>query len=169
VKRSRLLAGLATVAVAALVPAAAASADASGLTIAGPNGAPIRFAGTPTVACGPWEPGVARRTIHVELRERGRGWELHAVLADVEGGGRVHFPADVLGADPRGALLFVYRRQALIEASTNEEEATGWLSFSQASCELGATVAFAVHARLGSELAGGRAVRVDGSFTGVVG
>jgi hypothetical protein len=56
----------------------------------------------------------------------------------------------------------------LIEASTNEEEASGLLAFSRASCRPGATVSFSVHALLGSELFEGREVRVDGSFTGTV-
>lgn len=149
--------------------AAAPNASATGLGFEGPNGKPIRFAGTPTVRCGPWEPGVGRRSVHVELREADRAWELRAVLADVEAGQRIHFPTEIVDTRPRGALLFVYRRSPLIEASTNEEEASGWLAFSRLSCEPGGTVSFAVHARLGSELAGGRTVRVDGRFSGIVG
>jgi hypothetical protein len=149
--------------------APAAEAPNSELTFTGPNGSAIGFSGTPTVTCGPWESGIRRRTLHIELRNADRAWELRAVLADVARGQRIHFPTDVLADHPRGALFFVYRLSPLIEASTNEEEASGSLAFSQASCQPGATVAFTVHGRLGSELLEGREVRVDGSFTGVVG
>lgn len=149
--------------------AGSATTAGSELRITGPNGAAIAFAGTPRVWCGPWEPRQRRRSLHVELRNRDRAWELRAVLADVARGQRIRFPTEILAERPRGALLFVYQRQPLIEASSNEEEASGSLRFSAATCEAGATVSFTVHAALGSELFEGNRARVDGSFTGVVG
>lgn len=156
------------VALVALLLTASADAHGSGLRFARPGGAEIPFAGTPTVRCGPWEPGVHRRSVFVELRNRNRAWQLRAVLADVVAGKPIRFPTSIVDARPHGAVLFVAQRQPLIEASTNEEEASGSLSFSQASCQPGATVSFTVHALLGSELFEGRKVRADGSFTGTV-
>jgi hypothetical protein len=132
------------------------------------HGPELRFPGTATVTCGPWEPGVATQTIHVELPGPRRGWEMRAVLADVEDGRRIRIPADVVSAEPRGALIFVHRARPLVEASSSEEEGRGWMSFSAASCTPGAPVSFAIHARLGSELSGGNEVRVDGAFWGNV-
>jgi hypothetical protein len=132
------------------------------------HGPAINFPGTASVTCGPWEPGVAAETIHVELAGPRRGWEMSAVLADIEIGRRIRVPAYVLSSEPRGALFFVHRRKPLVEASTSEEEGTGWMSFSAASCTPGAPVSFAIHARLGSELSGGNEVRVDGAFWGNV-
>jgi hypothetical protein len=151
--------------------ASGASADprASGLEITRPSGDVIPFRGTPTVRCGPWEQGVRRRTIHVLLRNADRAWELRVVLADVASGQRIRFPTSITDARPHGGFFFVAVRQPLVEASTNEEEASGSLFFSQASCRPGAAVSFTVHALLGSELFEGRKVRVDGTFTGAVG
>jgi hypothetical protein len=166
VSRSRSLAAL--VVAAALLLVASARADAEGLTIARPGGAEIPFTGVPTVRCGPWEPGVRARSVFVELRNASRAWQLRAVLADVAAGQRIRFPTSITDAHPHGAVLFVAQRKPLIEASSNEEEASGWLAFSRASCRPGGAVAFEVHARLGSELFEGRRVRVDGSFSGTV-
>ena len=132
------------------------------------HGPDLRFPGTATVTCGPWEPGVETQTIHIELPGPRRGWEMSAVLADVEDGRRIRIPADVLTGEPRGALFFVHRARPLVEVSTSEEEGHGWMSFSAASCTPGAPVSFAIHARLGSELSGGNEVRIDGAFWGNV-
>ena len=162
--RSRVFACLAALGVL-LVPAADASA---GLRFARLGGAVIQFTGAPVVRCGPWEAGVRTRTVFVELRNHGRAWQLRAVLADVAAGQRISFPTSIVDARPHDAVLFVAQRRPLIEASTNEEEASGSLSFSAASCRPGDAVSFTVHALLGSELFDGREVRVDGSFTGAV-
>jgi len=162
----RFLAGLLTA--AAVLMVASANAFAAELKFTGPSGGEIRFSGTPTVRCGPWEPGVRRQAVFVELRNANRAWQLRAVLADVSAGQRIRFPTSIVDTHPRGALLFVAQHRPVIEASTNEEEASGWLAFSAASCQPGATVSFTVHSLLGSELFEGRKVRVDGSFTGVV-
>ncbi len=150
-----------------LVGASAAQAE---LTFKRAHGAPIHFAGTPRVWCGPWEVGGSSRlSIHVELRTASRGWELTAVQRDLKLGRRIEFPSDVRFDNPHGALLFAYVRNPLVEASTNEEEASGSMVFTQASCEIGAAVEFRVHAVLGSELFNGTRVRVTGAFGGVVG
>ena len=121
--RSRSWVGL--LAAAALLLVASADADAAELTFARSGGAEIPFTGTPTVRCGPWEPGARTRSVIVELRNRTRAWQLRAVLADVAAGRRIRFPTSITDAHPDGAVLFVAQRRPLIEASTSEEEASG--------------------------------------------
>ncbi len=149
-------------------PASSGAGAVAGLTIKPTHGSAIHFEGEPIVSCDAWEPGIPRKTLHIELRNPDRGWELRAVVADVRGGQKIRIPTDVLSDHPEGALFFVYRLHPLIEASTNEEEGSGWLSFSQVSCTPGEPVTFTIHARLGSELSAGTEVRVDGTFTGPV-
>jgi hypothetical protein len=150
-----------------LVSASAAHAELSFRRL---HGAPIHFDETPRVWCGPWEPGVSSRpSIHVELRDAGRSWQMSAVQHDVEIGHRIEFPSDVISDRPHGVLFFVGVLKPVIEASTNEEEASGSMVFSQASCEFGAPVAFRINAVLGSELFNGTRVRVSGGFAGLVG
>jgi len=165
--RSRLglVVGLAAL-VSFLLSASAAEAE---LVFKRPSGSVVHFSGTPSVWCGPWEKNVPRRSIHVQLRGPRRGWELNAVQAEAKAGRKIQFPGDVIFSNPHGALLFAYQLKPLIEASTNTEEASGSMVFSQASCQIGTTVAFTVHAALGSELFEGTKVRVNGTFSGTVG
>jgi hypothetical protein len=146
-----------------------ASAAEARLVFKRPSGSEIKFSGTPRVWCGPWGESSARRSVHLELRTPKRGWELIAVQRDVESGRRIRFPGDVISNRPHGALLFAFQAKPLIEASSNEEEASGWMAFTQSSCEIGGTVAFKIHAVLGSELFEGTRVRVNGTFEGQVG
>jgi hypothetical protein len=149
-----------------VIGASAANAE---LVFKRADGSTMHFAGSPEVWCGPWERGERARTIHIVQGTRRSGWSLSAVLADVRDGQRIRFPSStVQGKPPHGALVFAYQRTPLIEASTNEEDASGSLVFSEASCQIGATVAFTAHAVLGSELFEGSKVRVNGTFQGVV-
>lgn len=159
---SGLVAGLSVALL--LIGASAANAE---LVFKRANGSTMQIAGSPDVWCGPWETGKGARTIHIVQRTRRSGWELSAVLADVKDGQRIKFPS-FEDNPPHGALGFVYQRTPLIEASTNTEDASGSLVFSEASCQIGATVAFTVHAVMGSELFEGTKVRVNGTFQGVV-
>lgn len=149
---------------------ASASAAQAGLAFKRLGGPAFHFKGAPRVWCGPWEEGVASQpSIHIELRSASRAWSLSAVQADVEAGHTIGFPSDVIFNKPHGALLFVYLRNPLVEASTNEEESSGSLTFSKQGCELGDAIEFRVHAVLGSELFGGARARVNGTFRGRVG
>lgn len=154
---------VALVAASLLVSASAAEA---GLVFKRPNGSAIPFEGKPQAWCGAWDDEVARPSVHVGLRSARRGWELSAVRRDLEIGRPIDFPNDFVSRRPRGALLFV--AAAGIEASTAEEESSGSLVFSQASCRLGGVVEFSIDALLGSELFGGKTVRVKGSYRGRV-
>ncbi len=156
----------------------AAGAEAK-LVFKRPNGKVIPFSGTPQVWCGPWDSEVVRPAIHVELAEaRGdrlvRLWELGALQAKVKAGTRIEFPKEFVSNRPLRAFMFVavsssHGPTAVIEASTNEEEALGFIAFSQVSCELGGVVEFRIHALLGSEYFQGNHARVNGTFRGVVG
>lgn len=157
---------------------ASASGAEAKLVFKRPNGKVIPFTGTPQVWCGPWDSEDARTAIHVELTElRGdrlvRRWEFSASQAEVRAGTRVKLPNEFASRRPLRAFMFVAvpssRPTAVIEASTNEEEALGFIAFSRLSCELGGVVEFRVHALLGSEYFQGTHARVNGTFSGVVG
>lgn len=162
--RALFLAGLSV----ALLLVGASTANAE-LVFKRANGSVMHFAAPPEVWCGPWERGERARTIHILRRTRRSGWQLSAVLADVKEGQRIIFPSSIVeDKPPHGGFIFAYQRAPLIEASTNEEDASGSLFFSEASCQIGATVALTVHAVLGSELFEGSKVRINGTFHGVV-
>jgi hypothetical protein len=143
----------------------AATAEA-GLTFKRPDGSAIRFGVKPRVWCGPWDDLVARPSLHVAARSARRGWELSAVSRDIVLDQPIEFPNEFVSSRPRGALLFVATPR--IEASSAEEEGSGLLSFSRASCQIGDLVEFSARAVLGSELFGGTPVRVSGTYRGYV-
>jgi hypothetical protein len=145
------------------------SAAQAALVFKRPDGSVMRFPGAPKVWCGAWSADSDRPSIHVQLLTRRQEWELSAVQSEVEAGQRIIFPNDFIFSKPYGALLFAFQRRPVIEASSAEEEASGSLVFTQASCAIGGTVSFTVHAVLGSELFEGTKVRVNGTFTGTVG
>ncbi len=155
-----------------------AAPAAAQLVFKRPNGKVIPFSGTPQVWCGPWDSEDARTAIHVELTELRddrlvRRWEFSASQAEVRAVTRVKLPNEFASRRPLRAFMFVAvpssRPTAVIEASTNEEEASGFIAFSQVNCELGGVVEFRVHALLGSEYFQGTHARVNGTFRGVVG
>jgi hypothetical protein len=146
-----------------LVNAATAQA---GLTFKRLDGSAIRFSVKPRVWCGPWDDLVARPSLHVVARSARRGWELSAVTRDIVPGQPIEFPNEFVSSRPRGAQLFVATPR--IEASSAEEESSGSLVFSRASCQVGGLIQFSVRAVLGSELFGGTRVRVSGAYRGYV-
>ena len=144
--------------------AVGASAADARLTFERPDGSTVRFAGPPRVWCGPWEPDVANRSVHVRLRNEKRVWDLSAVRRDVELGQPIEFPNGFVWNKPHGALLFAaYSRN---EASTAEEESSGSMTFSGVSCRRDGVVAFSIDAVLGSEFIDGDLVKVTGTFSG---
>jgi hypothetical protein len=167
--RGRILCGLLVALVALCGLLAGVSSAEAKLVFKRTNGSVIDFKGTPKVWCGPWDEHSSRRSIRVELLAPRRAWLLRAVQGDVASGRRIKFPTSINYDKPEDALLFVAQRKPLIEASTNEEEASGWMAFSQSSCELGGVVEFTIHAILDSELFEGTRVRVNGTFSGQVG
>jgi hypothetical protein len=130
------------------------------------DGAVISFSAKPRVWCGPWEPDVKRHAVHVAVRGRKRHWDLSAVRADVKPGKKLRFPNEFVFNHPHGAELFV--ADAPNEASTNEEEASGSMTFTRVSCRHGGVVAFTIDAVLGSEFSDLGTIHVTGSFRGHV-
>ena len=130
------------------------------------DGSVIAFTAKPRVWCGPWDTEVKRPSLHVAVRGRRRHWDLSAVRRDVKLGRRMKFPNEFVFNKPRGAELFP--ADAPNEASTNEEEASGSMTFTRASCRHGAVVAFTIDAVLGSELSDLGPINVTGSFRGHV-
>ena len=152
--------------IAAGVLVAAAPAAQAKLRFTREDGSVIAFSAKPRVWCGPWESGVNRRSVHVTVRGRKRHWDLAAVRHDVKAGTTVKFPTDIIFNRPHGAELFV--ADAPNEASTNEEEASGSMTFTHVSCRHGRVVAFTIDAVLGSELSDLGTIHVTGSFRGHV-
>jgi hypothetical protein len=160
------LCGLVAVLLASSCLLVGVSAAEAGLVFKRPGGSAIPFTGTLRAWCGPWDDEVARPSVHVELRNARRGWELSAVRHDLEVSRRINFPNEFVSKRPRGVLLFV--AASAIEASTAEEESSGSLVFSRVSCRLGGVVEFSIDALLGSELFNGKSVRVSGTYRGHV-
>jgi Kelch motif len=149
------------------------STAATGLTFRRTNGSRIEFAGRVHVWCGAWNTDVDTRTLHVAvLRRAGPGfarpyWWVFAVAKDVERARSIRFPAQPREGDPRGVGMFVYDTRTGNEASSEEEESRGAISFAPTACAVDAPVRFTVAATLGSET-GGKPIRVAGTFRGVV-
>lgn len=162
----RALRGLGALCLISASLAPGASAAEAPLVFERPDGSEIRFNGAPRVWCGPWDETVARRSVHVSLRNAKRGWELSAVRRDIEVGRPIGFPNEFVYTRPRRAQLFVF--DGPIEASSAEEESSGSMVFSRLSCKLGGVVEFSIDAVLGSELFGGKPVRVSGTYRGHV-
>jgi hypothetical protein len=168
-RRSRLI--VAALVGAALLSIASTAQASAALTFKRPNGSVVRMDAPAAVWCGPWETGINRRTIHVLARGPKRAWELSAVLNDIKPGRRISVPSYFVSDHPHGAFLFAYdgSHPKTIEVSTQEEEGSGYLSFSEASCELGSTLRFSIHAVLGTEVFNTPNLRVDGTFEAVIG
>jgi hypothetical protein len=158
---------------AAIVATSAGSAAGTGpLTFHRVGGAPIAFSGKTYVWCGPWEPGVSRRAVHVmRWPKQGRGsyWQLSGVLRDIRRDSRVRFPVGFVWNKPKGAQLFVYDSATRNEASSETEEARGTITFSEVTCRRGRSVTIRASGMLGSEFSDGTPLRVTGTFRGTVG
>ena len=131
------------------------------------DGPAIPFTGTPRAWCGPWGQDSSRPSVHVELANGRRHWELRGVRRDIVPGRRISFPSYFVFDRPRRVQLFVAAPPG-IEASTAEEEGSGSMVFTRLGCGLGETGEFRIHAVLGSELSDGERVRVGGTYSGQV-
>ena len=133
------------------------------------DGSRIQFSGDPLVWCGPWEEGsVPARTLHVlggDFRAGGPVWQLNVVVADAKPGQPLAFPNTFVWDQPKGAQLFILDEPN--EASTQEGESSGSITFSELDCE--GDVRFTVDATVGSEFGDGPPVRVTGGFAAPVG
>lgn len=155
--------------VAGLLASTAAAAPPrvdGGLTFTRPDGTRLVFGQRFRIRCGPWEPDVPVRAIHVVagIPRSGAFWLLSAVLADVTRPTTVKLPNSFTFSKPRGALLFAVDRGEN-ELSSAEEEASGSIVFERAGCRPKPHVTFRVDATLGSEFFDGETARVRGRVT----
>ena len=127
------------------------------------DGTAVPVAQNLRVWCGPWEPGIPRRTLHVRAGSRaGPFWTLSAVVADVRRDPVVRFPNAFTFDEPTGAQLFAV--DGTNEASSGEEEASGSITFGKVRCGPRLAVRFRVRAVLGSEFIDGGLLRLRGTF-----
>ncbi len=158
--------GLALVAAALAAAQPAASAGITvddGLVFTRPDGTEVAYPSTVRVWCGPWEPGVPVRAIHVQVGVRGKPyWRLSAVVADVNRRRVVTLPHSFVFDKPTGALLFA--TDGTNELSSAEEEASGRLVFRKARGGPRLGIRVRVRATLGSEFSDGEELRVRGTF-----
>lgn len=155
--------------------AATARPRATGLTFRRTDGSRIVFRGRVRAWCGAWNDLASTRTVHVAvMRADGRGfalpyWHVYAVAAQVARGKVIRFPVGITGGRARGAEVFVADKRTGNEASTEEEEASGSISFAPVRCTPGSPVRFTIAAVLGSEFSDGTPIRVSGTYAGKVG
>lgn len=158
------LALLAALLGAALPETAAAITVENRLTFTRPDGTEVAYPSRVRVWCGPWEPDVPVRAIHVQVGVRGEPyWRMSAVVADVNRERVVELPHSFVWDQPTGALLFAV--DGTNELSSAEEEAAGRIVFRRARCGRRLSVRFRVTATLGSEFSDGQPLRVRGTFT----
>jgi hypothetical protein len=148
------------------------------------DGSAIRFPLAVAAWCGPWNDVIPTRAVHVATLDgparRVSYWYLWAVPEDVRAGRRVTFPVDFPAWNrPRGAEIFAFDSEdtpggpdilgRTNEASTQEKQAGGWITFEAVGCELGEEVAFTVDAVLGSEFGDDQPIRAKGSLRVTIG
>ena len=156
-------------------PSARAIGTRTELTFRRPDGSRITFPRGARAWCGAWNSDDPTRSLHVAvLRRDGRGfalpyWQLTAVVRDAQSERTIRFPLPAGSNRPRGAELFVADPKPRIEASSEEEESRGRITFSQAGCKRGSSIRFTATGVLGSEFFQGKPVRVSGTYQGVVG
>jgi hypothetical protein len=150
------------------------------------DGSAIRFPLEVVAWCGPWNDIIPTRAVHVaaldgpSTRTRVSYWYLWAVPHDVRAGRRVRFPVDFPAWNrPRGAEIFAFDNEdtpggpdvlgRTNEASTQQEDSGGWITFDAVGCELGDEVAFTVDAVLGSEFGDDQPIRAKGRLRVTIG
>jgi hypothetical protein len=133
------------------------------LSFTRPDGSAVPIAHTVRVACGPWEPGVPTRTLHIRAgTAAGPFWALRTVVADVRRRPVVRFPNAFVWNRPKGADLFAL--DGANELSSGVERASGRITFQRVRCGRRLAVRFRVRAVLGSEFIDGDPVTVRGRF-----
>jgi hypothetical protein len=147
-----------------VAPAADAITVENGLVFTRPDGTRVDYPSRVRVWCGPWEPDVPVRSLHVQVGVRGGPyWRLSAVVADVTRRPVIRLPHSFVFDRPTGALLFA--TDGTNELSSAEEEAAGRLVFRRARCGPRMAVRVRVRATLGSEFSDGAPLLVRGTFT----
>lgn len=152
----------------------------SDLTFRRMDGSVIDFRGDVLAWCAPWNDEIPTRALHVaalgglSAAERSSYWRLWAVPEDIRSGQRIAFPVDFVWNRPRGAQIFAGDFEdtgdhgPTNEASTQQEESDGWITFDAVGCFRGDHIAFRVDAVLGSEFGDDEPIRAEGMFSGQV-
>jgi hypothetical protein len=154
---------LAAAALAALPSTAGAITVDDRLVFSRADGTEVAYPSQVHVWCGPWEPDVPVRAIHVRVGARGKPhWELSAAPGDVTRRRVVRLPHSFVFDKPTGAQLFAVDGEN--ELSSAEEEASGRITFRKARCGPRLRIRFRVHATLGSEFFDGDPLTVRGTF-----
>ena len=96
-------------------------------------------------------------------------WHVSAVASDITRRRVIRFPVRAFEARPHGAVVFVGDSVTGNEASSEEEEARGSISFAPVRCTPGNRVRFTISAVLGSEFGDGKPIRVNGTYDGTIG
>ena len=156
----------------AALPALPAPADVeNNLVFRRQNGETITYPASSFAWCGPYsEPDVMTPSLHVitydtDLANQ-RYWRLGAVLADVVIGEPRRFPN--VWSWPNPDSVSIYAGDPPNQTATFTEGAAGWIIFQQLDCTEGGVVEFTIDARLGSMLADGPWIDVQGSFRATV-
>jgi hypothetical protein len=132
------------------------------------DGSEVKFpaAAEAYVWYGPWEQdGAPTLSLHVWFGSPGEfvGWELRAVVGDIEAGDTLPFPNYFVWDQPDGVLLFLLDPPN--ELATNTEESGGFIVFHRLPYPSGKTVDFSIDAVMGSEYGDMPPVSVRGRFT----
>ena len=156
-------------------PPASLPADQNRLVFRREDGSEIEMPGRPIAWCGPDDvrPGTVLQVAAIDgvkrtSDERFSYWYVWAVPEDVEEGESISFPLPRAWDDARGVQIFVGDSVTDNEASTSGEDSSGQISFSQATCEIGAPIEFTVDAVIDSEFYDGDPVKANGTFRGVL-
>jgi len=147
---------------------AALTASTASLHFSFADGKPLAMRGKTYVWCGKWDDGMHVQTMRIQQGSpfSPPWWSLEVRLTLARRGRRIAFPT----LSGRTAALFVADPRKNVEASTDSERSRGSLTvLGDVSCRPGSTVRLSVGATLAGEEAGGRSIRVAGTFLGTVG
>ena len=131
------------------------------------DGTPLAMHGKTYVWCGKWDDGTIVRTLRVQQGSPlgPPRWSLEIRLTLARRDRRIVLPT----LSGRTAAMFVGDPRNELEASTDSERSRGSLTVvGDVNCRPGSTVRLSVDATLASEGAGGRSIRVRGTFLGAV-
>jgi hypothetical protein len=120
------------------------------------------------VWCGPWENDVPVLSLHVLFGSPAEpvGWQLQAVVGDIEIGDTLRFPNSFIWNQPDGVFLFLLDPPN--ELATSTVVSGGFVVFHRLPCKSGTTVDFSIDAIMGSEYGEMPPVTVRGRFAAQV-
>jgi hypothetical protein len=152
----------------AVVAASAPAAPSDPPRFAWASGSQLPIGGRTYVWCGKWDDGTGVRTLRVQQSSpfAPPWWMLEVRVALGRGGHTIVFPA----LKGRTATMFAADPRQGLEASAESERSHGTISIlDDISCRPGSHVRLGIRATLAGEEAGGRSIRISGTFVGTVG